>query len=491
MLMLRELTHPLRNLLHNLINNLLHTRINLTILRNQIASMEPARHDLHRNILRALQGSIGPQIRRHAGLAPRVELAVDVDQTLRVHIVPAVGVAVDVFFGAALGDAVLGAVGRGREVQAALADPVVCVDEAGDDGRAIARRAVLPVAEGLVARHPDPLAGDGVAEGGVGEHGVGSVVGVEAVGVELAGEVAEALAVAWEEVVLGPGGVAFEGFLETDAAGAGDGGVGGEGAVGAVADLAGVDVLDVVAPVEEAGVAVELVTLPEPGAVLERGHEIVVVLDVLQTELGLEGEDFLFGAVDEDIVHVVDDEADISAAVLGHSLLDGQEVSPVVRDRLDGSAGRVVCPDGARVYSLDPSSQCTRIRSTREDPWHIFRVAVRVLRERQLDFVGEVGEIVDCVVQGEVLKVLGSQVGERCGSTPVAVLQHDGGSTDLLSNDTSGAVGAKVAGVAGCVDLAGCEEDDRGACVVLSVAGVHVVVPPSCQASICQKKTTV
>ena len=59
MLMLRELTHPLRNLLHNLINNLLYPLINLTILRNQITSMETTGHNLHRNILRALQGPSG------------------------------------------------------------------------------------------------------------------------------------------------------------------------------------------------------------------------------------------------------------------------------------------------------------------------------------------------------------------------------------------------------------------------------------------------
>lgn len=480
--MLRELTHPLRNLLNNLIDNLLDTRIDRTILRDQITSVETAGHNLHRNILGALQRSIRPQIRRHASLAPRVELAVDVDQTLRVHILPAISVAIDILLSAALSDAVLGAVGRGREVQSALADPVVGVDEAGDDGGTIARRAVLPVAEGLVARHPDPLAVDGVAQAGVGEHGVGGVVCVEAVGVELALEVAEALAVAREEVVLGPGCVAFEGFLQTDTRSAGDGGVGGEGSVGAVADLAGVDVLDVVAPFEEAGVAVELVALPKPWAVLESSHEVVVVLHVLQAELGLEGEDFLFGTIDENVVHVIDDEANISAAVLGHALLDRQEVSPVVRDSLDGSAGRVVCPNSARVYSLDPSSQCTRVRSTREDPRHILGVAVRVLRERQADLVGEVGEIVDCVVQGKVLEVFGSQVGEWCGCTPVAVFQHNSGSTDLLSDDTSGAVGGEVAGVASRVDLAGCEEDNWRACVVSLVAALHIVVPRSCQA---------
>ena len=103
-------------------------------------------------------------------------------------------------------------------------------------------------------------------------------------------------------------------------------------------------------------------------------------------------------------------------------------------------------------------------------PSKIHGVAVRVLRERQADLVGEVGEIVDCVVQGKVLEVFGSQVGEWCGCTPVAVFQHNSGSTDLLSDDTSGAVGGEVAGVASGIDL------------VSLVAALHVVVPRSYQA---------
>ena len=116
----------------------------------------------------------------------------------------------------------------------------------------------------------------------------------ESVGVELAFEVAEALAVAGEEVGFGPGCVAVESLFETDTGGAGDGGsVGVCSAVGAVADLARMNVLDVVAPIEEASVAVELIALPEPWAVLKRSHEVVVVLDVLHSELGLEGQDFV------------------------------------------------------------------------------------------------------------------------------------------------------------------------------------------------------
>jgi hypothetical protein len=117
----------------------------------------------------------------------------------------------------------------------------------------------LPVAEGLVAGHPDPLAVERVAQTRVGEHGVAGVVGVEAVCVELAGEVAERLAVAGQEVVLGPSCVAVKSLLETNTGGARNGDIGRKGSVGGVAaGLAGVHVLDVVAPVEEAGVAVEL-----------------------------------------------------------------------------------------------------------------------------------------------------------------------------------------------------------------------------------------
>lgn len=52
-----------------------------------------------------------------------------------------------------------------------MPNPVVGGDEAGDDGGAGGGGAVLPVAEGFVAGHPDPLSIDGVAERGVGVEG--------------------------------------------------------------------------------------------------------------------------------------------------------------------------------------------------------------------------------------------------------------------------------------------------------------------------------
>jgi hypothetical protein len=53
------------------------------------------------------------------------------------------------------------------------------------------------------------------------------------------------------------------------------------------------------------------------------------------------------------------------------------------------------------------------------------------------------------------------------------VLQDNGSSSDLLSNDTSGAVGAEVAGISCGVDFTGCEEDDWGAWIALLVISAH------------------
>ena len=94
---------------------------------------------------------------------------------------------------------------------------------------------------------------------------------------------------------------------------------------------------------------------------------------------------------------------------------------------------------------------------------------MRVASERQTDLFSEVRQVVDGVLQGEVFEVLGCEVCEGCGSAPVAVLQYDCRSSDLLGDDSSGAVGSEVAGVAGGVDLAGGEENDWGACGGLSV----------------------
>jgi hypothetical protein len=53
------------------------------------------------------------------------------------------------------------------------------------------------------------------------------------------------------------------------------------------------------------------------------------------------------------------------------------------------------------------------------------------------------------------------------------VLQDNGSSSNFLSDDTSGAVGAEVAGISCGVDFTGCEEDDWGAWIALSVLSAH------------------
>jgi hypothetical protein len=120
----------------------------------------------------------------------------------------------------------------------------------------------------------------------------------------------------------------------------------------------------------------------------------------------------------------------------------------------------VVGPDGSRIHSFHPGGECTRVRAARKDPWNVLGVTVRVASERQADLVGEVCQVVDGILQGEVFEVLGCEVRERRGSAPVAVLQDDSGGSDLLGDDSGGAVGAEIASVAGGVDLAGGEEDD-------------------------------
>ena len=129
----------------------------------------------------------------------------------------------------------------------------------------------------------------------------------------------------------------------------------------------------------------------------------------------------------------------------------------------------MVGPDRTGIHSFHPSSQGARVRAAREDPRNILGITVRVASERQADLVGEVCQVVDGVFQGEVSEVLSRQVRERRGSAPVAVLEDDRGGSDLFGDDSGGAVGAEVAGVAGGVDLAWGEEDDWGACEGLSV----------------------
>lgn len=93
--------------------------------------MESPRDNLHRHLLGALQRAAWPELGRHAGGAPWVQLAVDVEETLGFAPGPAVGVTVDVLDGAAVRG--VGGAFRGGEEERALALPVGRVDVAGDD----------------------------------------------------------------------------------------------------------------------------------------------------------------------------------------------------------------------------------------------------------------------------------------------------------------------------------------------------------------------
>lgn len=136
----------------------------------------------------------------------------------------------------------------------------------------------------------------------------------------------------------------------------------------------------------------------------------------------------------------------------------------------------MVSPDGSRIHSFHPGSQSARVRATGEDPWDVLGIAVRVTGERQANCVGEVCQVVDGVFQGQVLKIFSRQLCEGRRSAPVSVLQDDRGCSNLLGDDSSGAVGAEIAGVAGSIDFAGGEENDWRACRRLSAAAACIAI---------------
>ena len=76
-------------------------------------------------------------------------------------------------------------------------------------------------------------------------------------------------------------------------------------------------------------VLIELVALPQPRSILDRGAE-VVILQPCEPEHVLQGIDLVVGPCGEDTVDVVDDQREIGAAIHRHALLDGVEVGPVV-----------------------------------------------------------------------------------------------------------------------------------------------------------------
>ncbi|KAI7028355.1 serine carboxypeptidase [Hortaea werneckii] len=370
---LRKLPHPLLQLLNLRINNCFTPLIHLTIPRNKITRMETPRDNQNRHILRTLKRPTRSHFRTNSRLTPWIKPTIRVDETGGVVDEPATGISVNVLFATTLRETVGLPLRARREVQSALSGPVLGGHETGDDGRAVSRGAILPVAEGLVAEHPLPLAVSLVSEGDISKNGAGRVVGVEAVGIECA---VEDVSIRRSRIGL------FGGRRLRDPD---------------------------VAPLEEAAVAgVELVALPEPGAVFERGHEVVVVGDVLETEHGFQIVDFVLGPVGEYVIHVIDDQGNVGAAVLRHALLHREEVGPEI---VPGST-----------LSIHAESA-----------------------PEQLDVVGEVCHVMDGVLEGEVAHVRRGELGERRRGAPVAVFKHNRRSTNLLGHYARSPVGGEIA----------------------------------------------
>lgn len=215
MVLLGILSHPGRQLSHNRILDFLASCIDLAVHSDQITRVESSRDDLHWNLLGALQWSIWSQVRRDRCFSPRIVPSIDVDQTGGVIDVPASGVGVDFIFGLALCNTIILSVWSFGEVQSTLPSPVLCGHKSADDGRPAFWSAVLPVTEGLVASHPDPLTIDGVAQRSIGVHWITGVVGVEAANVVVVFPVAVSGAHARELHFLPPFGVAGESFCQS------------------------------------------------------------------------------------------------------------------------------------------------------------------------------------------------------------------------------------------------------------------------------------
>lgn len=119
--------------------------------------MDAARDDQDRRILGALKRTVRAELARDGSVLPRVPLAIDKDEARRLaRAVPPASVLVGVLDRLAL----CAAEGAWRgEVEAALALPVLCGNEARDDGRCALGGTVLPegkarvVMLGLEDRH--------------------------------------------------------------------------------------------------------------------------------------------------------------------------------------------------------------------------------------------------------------------------------------------------------------------------------------------------
>lgn len=131
----------------------------------------------------------------------------------------------------------------------------------------------------------------------------------------------------------------------------------------------------------------------------------------------------------------------------------------VVND-LNHSAGGVVGPERARVNALDPRREGAAVATAGEHPGHAVGIAAGVGGEGELDVLGEVRRVVDGVLQGQILQVLGGQLVVRARVAPVPVLEDDSGRAELLRQGTSESPVGQVTGISCRCDLARGEEYD-------------------------------
>lgn len=129
-------------------------------------------------------------------------------------------------------------------------------------------------------------------------------------------------------------------------------------------------------------------------------------------------------------------------------------------DDLNHGAGSVVGPERARVNALDPRREGAAVATAGEHPGHAVGIAASIGGERELDILGEVRRVVDGVLQGQILQVLGGQLVVRARVAPVPVLEDDGGRAELLRQGTGESPVRQVSGISCRCNLARGEEDD-------------------------------
>jgi len=127
--LLRKLIDPGHHLLNLRINHRLDTRVDDSILNNQIRAVNTVRNDKDRVLRRAMQRAARTIVAANSRVSPGVELAVDEEQTgdgLHLCHVPAISVRVH--GGRRIAGRFIGVAVLGREVERALALPVLCGD---------------------------------------------------------------------------------------------------------------------------------------------------------------------------------------------------------------------------------------------------------------------------------------------------------------------------------------------------------------------------